>query len=207
MKATYRNLRVRPRMQREFLSWLLEDRGRFSLRPVIVCRTDRHLDLAFDGITRTISACVYPNGLSVIVEHGGRCFDLLADFDAVAQRLAQGYVCTLCQPGSDVYPTRAALWRGHVFEPFLAWVNDRLAPARWLRLFSLGEDGSSGAALLCDESELEVADPGLLLASRLKNLSNEPMYRPDTDPLKIWVVPLRGNEMEQSFAARLAPGD
>jgi hypothetical protein len=41
-----------------------------------------------------------------------------------------GYVCDEC-PEDDrpVFPSREALWRAEVFEPFLAWVNRELANA------------------------------------------------------------------------------
>lgn len=47
--------------------------------------------------------------------------------------------------------TREALWAKDVFEPFLEWVNDTLAPARWIKLSRYG--GATWAKLVRDRSD------------------------------------------------------
>jgi hypothetical protein len=48
-------------------------------------------------------------------------------------------VCDLCPPESrSVFPNRAVLWIDHLFEPFLEWVDESLAKAKWLALYGSG---------------------------------------------------------------------
>jgi hypothetical protein len=51
----------------------------------------------------------------------------------------------LCENTCTTWPTREALWQDQLFEPFLKWVNERLAPATWLRLY--GTKGGTWAKL------------------------------------------------------------
>ena len=53
---------------------------------------------------------------------------MLHFFETYPKRVPNGYVCDQC-PKDDrpVFPSREALWRAEVFEPFLEWVNHDLA--------------------------------------------------------------------------------
>jgi hypothetical protein len=53
-----------------------------------------------------------------------------------------------------VYPSREALWRDHLFEPFLDWCNGVLANAQWLALHRTTGGGATWAKLI-DDSEVE----------------------------------------------------
>lgn len=71
-------------------------------------------------------------------DHGSRC---------CPKRAPGCFVCGLCQACQRaLVQTRQALWADHLFEPFLCWVNDTLAPSRWLEL--IGTDDSSTTARL-----------------------------------------------------------
>jgi hypothetical protein len=54
-----------------------------------------------------------------------------------------------------IFPSREALWTDHLFEPFLKWVNEKLAPARWLGIFRMSDEGATWAELMREESAME----------------------------------------------------
>lgn len=61
-------------------------------------------------------------------------WDSLAEFDVVARRTSTGqYYCDACTP-PEMFPSRAALWVAHCFEPLLAWANEQLQVSQWLCL-------------------------------------------------------------------------
>ena len=67
---------------------------------------------------------------------------------------SNGYICSLCDPalcepvGIATYPSRELLWRSHLFEPFLDWVNNNLAKAPWIEIY--GSIGNCASARLLD---------------------------------------------------------
>lgn len=55
--------------------------------------------------------------------NGGVYWDIVADFDVKEEHRADGQsACRWCE-GGRAYPSRAALWKAHVFEPMLSWIN------------------------------------------------------------------------------------
>ena len=81
------------------------------------------------------SKWVGTQNLNVVVDHQGITWDILADFDVQEIRQPNGYVCGFCLPEfRKLYPTRESLWINELFEPLLAWVNGKLAPASSLIL-------------------------------------------------------------------------
>jgi hypothetical protein len=84
-------------------------------------------------------------GISII--HHGQTWDMLPDFDVYHRRTSTGqYYCDACTP-AELFPSRAALWVAHCFEPLLAWANDHLQPSQWLCLFG-DPEGSTWAELM-----------------------------------------------------------
>ena len=147
-----KSISIRPRIQRAFLSWLKANRDRFVIPLRLGRRTDRCLDIHFVGIASQISAYLSRSELGIAVEWQGQCWDLLACFESVPVRHGDSYVCELCiDKGHVSFPSREAIWRDHLFEPFLEWVNQRLAQAHWLDLHDWG--GSTCAQLAVDRAE------------------------------------------------------
>lgn len=186
-----RNRSVRPRIQRAFLDWLRANRRRFVVAPRIETRTDRWIRITFDGITPIIAVYVGRDGVGVDVEHGGEWFDTLTDLDVALRHRRDGYFCAMCDTAErEYFPTRQALWIDHLFEPFLGWVNDKLAPARWLRLVTIG-GASRAASLLRLDEERGKPDPALRLFAGLRDLSGERCFEPGRDEVEVVIVPLR----------------
>lgn len=138
-------------IQRAFLNWLEENRPRFAVEIKLGRRTDTVQQFAFAGINSAISGILSTYEISVFVMRPGDCWDFLLDLDAEPKRVPGGYVCDLCPPESrSVFPNRPALWTDHLFEPFLEWVNESLAKAKWLALHG-GPDYATWARLLPDD--------------------------------------------------------
>lgn len=190
-----RHRSIRPRVQQVFLDWLRANRKRFAVAPRIDARTDRWIRITFDGITPMIAAYVgrdgIGDGIGVDVERGGEWFDRLIDLDVAPMRGRDGYFCAMCETAErEYFPTREALWIDHLFEPFLGWVNDELAPARWVRLVIFG-GGSRAASLLRCKEELGEPDRAMRLFAGLRDLSGERVYEPGRDEAEVVVIPLR----------------
>lgn len=155
---------IRPRIHREFFTWQHQSKHRFAIGLRIVRRTDRWLQMAFVGINPAIVATLSRTGTSVSVEVPGDCWDLIFDMDAVPEHTHQGYVCAFCPADArEVYASRAALWRNHLFEPFLQWISTRLNSSELLLLFgdSAGCISASLVAVKASTAERDV--PSMML--------------------------------------------
>lgn len=181
-----------PRIQREFLAWYRQNRGRFALPLCQLARNRETLHLGFVGITSAISARLGYGSLAVGTELNGCYCDTIADFDTAMEHTPNGYVCKLCDPGErKCFRTRGDIWRNHLFEPFLAWVNEELANACWLRLTTLRDGGSSWAKLIHTDSELSEPDRTLVLISGLRRLDGQPIHDGIPGDTLTRLIPLR----------------
>lgn len=139
-----------------FREWLASARHRLLVPLQIVGRTGSTLNLRFVGINPHLFIYLHAWELGVAVVHHQKCRDLIFAIETYSQRRPRGYVCRFCRRGGicapKIYSTQASLWRAHTFEPFLNWVNDELAPAKWLCLFSTS--GMTSASLLVDEGQV-----------------------------------------------------
>ncbi len=123
---------------------------------------------------------------------------LLGLFDRLGRKSIPtlgGYQCKHCvhEDGKQVmmFPSREALWKDHLFEPFLQWVNEVLAPARWLQLSSIGEYGSTWAQLLRDEIASSESNHTLHLMQQLKRLDGKPIYDGGAEGVTNWIISLK----------------
>lgn len=109
--------------------------------------------MGFAGITRKLQFCIGTRGgAAIMVLHEGIVWDILADFDVVEQRTADGsYRCRLCEP-ADLFPSREALWISHCLEPMLAWTNQHFDASRSLLLF--GQEGHTTYAQIGQTSDV-----------------------------------------------------
>jgi hypothetical protein len=65
------------------------------------------------------------------------------------QRGENGYVCGHCEAEArKTFPNLEALWRDHLFEPFLEWVNKKLATAEAVGFYGSLSSGWTHAELL-----------------------------------------------------------
>lgn len=139
-----------------FLRWHDGSKERFAIPLAGMRRHRRGISVGFalprGGLSMTLSG----DELVLLVDNPlspGDVWDLLMEFDAAPTAVQDGWVCQRCIDNTDpdkpiprVYPSRDALLRDHVFEPFLAWVNESLAKAEAIGLYE--EHGGTWAKLL-----------------------------------------------------------
>ena len=80
---------------------------------------------------------------------------------------------------------------GSSLRPFLKWVNEKLAPARWLRISCDDDGGATWAKLVQEESELLKPDRTLLLMQHLKRVDGQPAYEGGPEGVTNWLIPLK----------------
>ncbi len=157
----------RPRIQRAFLRWLGEHKDDFKARPMAPRRTDEFIYLSFHGVTAQVTAALTRSEINVEACEQGECWDLLLSLDVSPQRITDGYECSLCLPeAKTVYPSREALWRDHLFEPFFEWCNGVLANAQWLALYRAANGGTTWAKLIVDSDVEHKSDAFALIKIR-----------------------------------------
>jgi len=130
----------RRRLHREFLRWLKLNRSRFAIGIQLGRRTDRALEFSFVGINPAITGILSTCEVNVNVIFEGADIDA-GNWDTLiwlfhgAIPVPGGYICTECKPEyKRVFPDLVALWTDHLFEGLLKWINEDLAPAKWLVL-------------------------------------------------------------------------
>ncbi len=106
----------------------------------LIKRTDEVLEFGFVGINPAITGYLSTKDINVDVTFDDKDFDddtwdtLLWLFHG-AKPVPGGYICSECKPEyKKVFPGLVALWTDHLFEALLTWINEELAPARWLIL-------------------------------------------------------------------------
>lgn len=161
--------KIRSPLQRAFMAWLEANRSAFKVPVRLGKRTEKCWDIHFDGIASAVSAALVGNGtqneLVIAAEWRGECWDLFVSFEASPYREGMFHFCALCDEGKrQAFDSPEELWIDHLFIPFLDWVNQRLAPARWLVLY--GDGGFTSAELAVDRPERE--DGQIILPLRLE---------------------------------------
>ena len=140
-------------VRRTYDAWIREHARRFRYPPWIVESRKNGFELRFVGLAPQLSFQIRQrSGTAELMIHDERgvYWDIVGDFDLGEVRTPDGlYRCEWCQDGA-CYPSRAALWEAHVFEPLLDWVNQRTAD-QWVCLYGTPYLDICGARILsCD---------------------------------------------------------
>jgi hypothetical protein len=78
-----------------------------------------------------------------------RADEFFGAMDAHPVRTANGYICRECLPEEgNAFSSREALWKNHLFEPLLEWINDELATAKALGIYATSDRSGTWAKLL-----------------------------------------------------------
>jgi hypothetical protein len=146
----------RPRIQRTFVRWFEKNRCNFEIPIQIKQITAKNVKLVFSGLQNILSVSVSAYELNVYVNWQGQMLDVLISLDVYMRHTPDGYKCKCCCDSvgatAAVFTSREALWRDHLFIPFLKWVNEKLANAHWLEVSSMNDGGITWARLVNDES-------------------------------------------------------
>jgi hypothetical protein len=182
-----------PRIQRAFVRWFKRNNRRFAVPIRVSKATSKGMEFRFINYPDCLSVWLSRDGLSVHVnwqEH----WDMLLDIDVGIKTTNDGYQCLFCfhEGGmtSVLFSSKEALWQDHIFEPFLEWVNEKLAPARWLQISGTA-GGSTWTRLIKDKNALEKPDPGLILMQGLVRIDGTQAFDEDTDVVSKWLVELK----------------
>ena len=171
---------VPPRLADSFLAWLNEARGRFARAIIIERCTDTGVEFSFDVGRSILSGWINDYELVISVDHDGTCWDLIACFEACPERSGAGYVCSDCFPDArTLFASPDALWTDHIFDPFLTWVNEKLAPASAIAL--IGSEGCSTAAWLISPGIVEKGEHQLIEL----RAGPRPEYRSELPPRSV----------------------
>lgn len=185
----------RPQIQRCFMRWLKENNARFEVPLILTKITAKGVELHFQNYPDCLSVWLSHKEINVHVQWQGEWWDMLISLDAWSYHTSGGYKCNCCWDdrgkSATIFPSREALWTDHLFDPFLKWVNEYLAPARWLRISSTGGRGITWAALIRNESELTEPDRTLLLSQQLKRLDGQPVYDGASEGVTNWLISLK----------------
>lgn len=141
----------RPRIQRAFVRWFRENHTRFAVPVRLSKITAIGILLTFPQHPDCLSAWLSRWSLSASVDWRGMCWDLLISLDSCPEPVPGGYRCRLNMKFVESWPTREAVWRNNLFEPFLWWVNNMLAHSRKVTLY--GRPGESTWASLGLEND------------------------------------------------------
>ena len=171
---------ARRRIQRAFLAWFKESRGRLKLPFRITSRDDDIIILEFVRSGLQVLPLLNHHGLSVSLrwQQGTECSVLWNE--ARTRLTANGYECKQSSDpeewGPDVYvhkdirayPTREDVWRVHLFEVFLDYVNNKLTKFPWIEVYEIPGTACVNGTWVSVESDYGVG----LLNTREATLKN-----------------------------------
>ncbi len=185
----------RPRIQRAFESWFKKNSTRFAVPLRVTKIKASGIELRFDNYPDCLSVWLSKDEIAVHVNWEGEWWDMIIDLDIWPGNKRGGFICECClvEPGESVviFPTREALWQDHLFEPFLKWVNEKLAPARWLQICCTKDRGARWERLIRDESDLDKPDHTLLFLQQMVKVDGTRSFEGGPEDVTNWLVPLK----------------
>ena len=106
----------------------LKSSSQFSIPLLIRRRRDGSLRMRLSTLW-PIPVCLHSTEINVPIVAYSYFWDFLYCNDLVSPKeVEDGYVCKHCLPEAQkLYPSREALWREHLFEDLLDWVNGKVA--------------------------------------------------------------------------------
>ena len=176
----HRKYHARRRIQRAFLAWFKESRGRLKLPFRITNRDDDIIVLEYVQSGLQVLPLLNHHGLSVSLcwQEGIEC-DVLWN-EARTRLTDNGYECRQSSDPEEWGPTvyvhkdirpyskREDVWRVHLFEVFLDYVNNKLTKFPWIEIYEIPGASFVNGARVGIPSDYGVG----LLSSREEELKN-----------------------------------
>jgi hypothetical protein len=157
--------------------------------------SSKGIELRFQNYPDCLSVCLSKDELAVHLEWQGEWWDMIIDLDAWPRPTRGGYKCKCCWDergeSAEIFPSLEALWQDHLFDPFLKWVNEKLAPARWLQICCTADRGARWERLIRDESELDKPDRTLLFLQQMVRVDGTRSFEGGPEDVTNWLVPLK----------------
>lgn len=145
-------IRDKPKIVELFHAWFVANKHRFgtTIRVLnLFHRRDGHeIRVSVNGLSPNIQITVGKTRICALVIWRGHVWDLILNLDLAESQDNNGYFCLLCENKSPRYPTIEAMWAEHIFEEFLAWVNETLVRTKYLVI--QGERGRATFAKLSE---------------------------------------------------------
>jgi hypothetical protein len=176
-------------VRKTFDRWLAHSAGRFHHPPRVVVSRRESFVLQFAGVTPAIQCVIKKKetvgidrfqgeessrlvfmrhvdevDVGIYIMYHRQTWDMLPDFDVYQRRTPTGqYYCDACTP-PEMFPSRAALWVAHCFEPLLAWANDHLQASQWLCLYGEPEDSTWAELTTAEDVSMRMSRNDLVYA-------------------------------------------
>ena len=134
-----------------FVEWLADAQPRLAVAINIDHTAPDGIEFSFALANPVLHGWLADHGETVVAaDWADRNWDFLLDLDVRPAATADGFVCTWCQSEGkhQVFPTLAALWRDHLFDPLEEWINTTLAGAYAVALNRTEGGGSTYARLV-----------------------------------------------------------
>lgn len=191
----HRKYHARRRIQRAFLAWFKESRGRLKLPFRITERDDDIIMLEFARSGLSVLPLLNHHGLSVALrwQGGSEC---LALWNEARTRLTdKGYECKQSADpeewGPEVYvhkdirtyPKREDVWRVHLFEVFLDYVNNTLTKFPWIEVYEIPGTACVNGAWVSVEGDCGVGMLDTKEATLKNRIVNSIYVCPETDSM------------------------
>lgn len=132
-----------------FVKWQCSAARRFTVPIQITKRVGEHVQLSFGVTTPPIIALLNGHELRVLAHCRSEDWDPLLSLKVRPKPVPAGYICEDCMAAPrTTFPSLDALWRDHLFEPFLSWINDELVHAGGIGVYYFPTKGVICARLL-----------------------------------------------------------
>jgi hypothetical protein len=206
----------RSRFQRAFLDWFRKNRKHFKVPIAIAKISTNGIELQFQKIYSDyfFISLSQDREIEIYIKWQKKLWDRLMFHTAPSQRwnrsmmscngawhlpkkYHEGYVCMYClhEIGNvKIFPSQEALWQDHLFDSLLEWVNEKLAPALWLRISCVGSTDNceeTWAQLIRDNDGLLEDDQKLLELQKPDRRDGKPPYVGGTEGVTNWLIPLK----------------
>ncbi|MBW2185730.1 MAG: hypothetical protein JRG71_04765 [Deltaproteobacteria bacterium] len=143
--------------RKTYKHWMKENRSRFIYAPYIIKLPKKYKNrhhyfaLRFTGIIddvvcliRNQGAEIWATNKALNINDDDYFWDIIMEFELTSKKTYDGlYYCGLCADDDtetpSYYSTRAALWKDHVLEELLQWINN-IDTKDWLGFYEHGAD-------------------------------------------------------------------
>lgn len=127
-------------LKASFLRWLEHAKDTLTIQIVIHEVTADSISFGFEGCTPVLRGWVADRGgnnsaeMLIDANYNGVWDGLWWPDSVQPVRRPSGWVCATCEnEGHPVlFESAEAIWRDHLFDPLLKWVNETLAPAAYI---------------------------------------------------------------------------
>lgn len=139
---------------KSFVVWVKVNQSRFQ-RPIRVRRTLKYVGIEILGLNPAIRIKMSGNDLTISMYLDNLWFDCICWLEMYPVKREGRFVCTLCEEDALTFCSAELMREDHLYEPFLAWCNNKLNDEHVLQLWTT--TGGSRAAEVLHRFKAEAA--------------------------------------------------